>query len=138
MMGFGILTRYLHGAFCVQVKHIHRAQFFAVCTGVSYLILIACLMMKPSPNLFFVVLGASTMQGIANTFGESLFMGFLKGFPPQTIGYASAGTGLAGILATGTLLLTETIGLPKHYLFMIVLPTVVLYYQAFKWLVNQK
>ena len=54
------------------------------------------------------------------------------------VGYASAGTGFSGILATGTLLLVVTYQFPKHLLFMIELPTIVIYYHAFKWLVNQK
>lgn len=43
MMGFGILTRYAHGAFCVNISHVNRAAFFCVVTAVSYILLFSVL-----------------------------------------------------------------------------------------------
>lgn len=63
-------------------------------------------------------------------------MGFLKGFPKHLVGYVSAGTGLAGIFATLTLFFAELFKLPKQVLMLIELPTVVLYFKAFSWLVQ--
>lgn len=65
-------------------------------------------------------------------------MGFLKGFPKHLVGDVSAGTGLSGILATMTLFLAEMFKLPKWQLMLIEVPTVIIYYKAFTWLVYQK
>lgn len=74
-------------------------------------------------------------------------MGFLKGFPKYLVGDVSAGTGLSGILAAGTLFIADLIMKNeqskkvydnKWILFLLEIPTVYVYYKAFSWLVFQK
>ena len=78
------------------------------------------------------------LQGIAQSFGEAVVLGFTKGVPNGLVGDFSAGTGFAGVFATGVLLGARTIHLENYLLFFIECPTVILYYVSFKWLITQK
>lgn len=69
--------------------------------------------------------------GIAHSFGEAVFLGFLKGFPSYTIGDVSVGTGFSGIFATGSLLFAKWIGMSNQTLFFIETPSIIIFYFAF-------
>lgn len=139
MSGFGVSFKLLHGVKCVNIPHMARAWFFIISTTVSF-VLFVCITVSPNRSLvlFYLALLASVLQGCATAFGESLFMGFLKGFPSYLVGDVSAGTGLSGILAAGTLFIVDTFNIKFWQLFILELPTVVIYFWAFKWLVKQK
>ena len=81
---------------------------------------------------------ASIFTGISQSFGEAVFLGFLKGFPSYMIGDVSCGTGFAGIFATSTLLSCKALGISNEAIFLAEAPSIVLYFFAFKWLVDQK
>jgi hypothetical protein len=52
------------------------------------------------------------------------------------VGDVSAGTGFAGPFASGTLLIAKSFGLPSAILFFMEVPTIFVYFFAFKWLVD--
>jgi len=93
-----------------MIKHAAEATHFLVScrnTGDAFSeegISIACIY-NTVPAMFWVAITASIFTGVSQSFGEAVFLGFLKGFPSYMIGYTSSGTGVAGIFATGTLLL---------------------------------
>ena len=111
MILFGASSRLVNGACCVNIKHITRAGIVTIFTSASFLMIaIAC--MNEEHQIFFVVaIAASIFQGISQSFGEAVFLGFLKGFPHDLVGDVSTGTGFAGIFATGTLLGAKAIGI---------------------------
>lgn len=139
MSGFGVSFKLLHGVKCVNIPHMTRAWFFIISTTISFGLFV-CITVSPNRSqvLFYLALFASVLQGCATSFGESLFMGFLKGFPNYLVGDVSAGTGLSGILAAGTLFIVDTFDIKFWQLFIFELPTVLIYFWAFKWLVKQK
>jgi len=53
------------------------------------------------------------------------------------VGDFSTGTGLAGIIATFTLLGAKAVGLQEYTLFFIEMPTIFMYYFCFIWLNKQ-
>lgn len=67
-----------------------------------------------------------------------MFLGFLKGYPSYMIGDVSCGTGFAGIFATTTLLSCKALGISNEAIFLAEAPSILLYFFAFKWLVDQK
>jgi hypothetical protein len=67
-----------------------------------------------------------------------VFLGFLKGYPSYLVGDVSAGTGFAGPFASGTLLVSKYFGVSSDILFFVEVPTIFVYFFAFKWLVDQK
>ena len=67
-----------------------------------------------------------------------MFLGFLKGYPSYMIGDVSCGTGFAGIFATTTLLSCKALGISNQAIFLAEAPSILLYFFAFKWLVDQK
>ena len=73
-------------------------------------IAIACFYDK-LPGMFWLAVASSIFQGVSCSFGEAVFLGFLKGFPSAMISDVSVGTGFAGILATLTLMLARGVGL---------------------------
>ena len=84
--------------------------------------------------MFWVAVASSIFQGVSQSFGEAVFLGFLKGFPSHMIGDVSTGTGFAGILATFTLVFARAVGLTNQALLLIEAPTAFAYFFCFKWL----
>jgi hypothetical protein len=72
--------------------------------------------------------------GVSCGMGEATFLGFLKAFPGDMVVYVSSGTGFAGISGTLTLLFFDTLGTPPQYVFLIVCPTILIYFLCFAWL----
>lgn len=58
-------------------------------------------------------------MGIAQSFGEAVVLGFLKGFPKKLVGDFSSGTGFAGPFATLSLLLLRAAGITDTLIFII-------------------
>ena len=136
MILFGGISRFIHGRFFVRVKHTNRILIVTLFTIVSFVLIAVACIEDTIPWMFWVAVLASILTGISQSFGEAVFLGFLKGFPSYMIGYTSAGTGFAGIFATGTLLGARAAGLSNQILFFIEAPTIILYFFAFKWLDN--
>ena len=137
MIFCGAISRVVNGSCCVHVRHKTRAFIVSIFTIVSFIMIAIACMNEDIPFFFWVAVGASVFQGISQSFGEAMFLGFLKGFPSKTVGYISCGTGFAGIFATATLLICKAIPISNQAMCFMVCPTVFLYYYCFSWLVNQ-
>ena len=138
MILFGASSRLVNGACCVNIKHTTRVGFVTIFTILSFSgIALACFN-KDIPWMFGVAIAASIFSGISQSFGEAVFLGFLKGYPGVMVGDVSTGTGFAGIFATTTLLTAKALKVSNQALFIIEAPTIIIYYFAFKWLDVQK
>ena len=107
MILFGASSRLVNGACCVNIKHTTRVGFVTIFTILSFSgIAVACFN-KDISWMFGVAVAASVFSGISQSFGEAVFLGFLKGYPAGMVGDVSTGTGFAGIFATSSLLLAK-------------------------------
>jgi len=70
----------------------------------SFLTIAYCSTHPENMAYFYIALFASMFMGVSQSFGEAVVLGFLKGFPPNLVGDFSAGTGMAGIFSTFSLL----------------------------------
>lgn len=136
MILFGAMSRIVHGRFFVRVRHTRRILIVTVFTIMSFVLIAMACIKDDIPSMFWVAVLASVLQGISQSFGEAIFLGFLKGFPSYMIGFTSSGTGAAGIFATGTLLGARAANISNQTLFFIEAPTIIVYYFAFRWLDN--
>ena len=136
MISFGAASRVVNGNCCVNVAHTTRILIVTIFTIISFLaIAVACMHEESKTSFYFwVAVTASVFTGIAHSFGEAVFCGFLKGFPSDMIGDVSVGTGFSGIFATGTLLLAKWLKMSNQTLFFIETPSIIAFYFAFKWL----
>ena len=118
MILFGAISRLVNGACCVKVAHTTRIAIVTIFTFGSFIaISLACFNDK-NPDYFFVAVFASIFTGISQSFGEAVFLGFLKGYPSYMIGDVSCGTGFAGIFATTTLLSCKALGISNEAIFL--------------------
>jgi len=69
------------------------------------LISISCLLSDTNISAFVISLIASCFHGIAMCFGESTILGYLKGFPAELVVGWSSGTGFAGVVGAGLVVL---------------------------------
>ena len=138
MRGAGIITRLVNGACCVNVRHLTRVIIATLITAISFGLIAAACLNENKVIFFWVAVVASVLQGIAQSFGEAVILGFSKGFPNRCIGNFSAGTGFSGVFATGVLLGAKAIKMKNSTLFFIEMPTVFIYFFSFYWLVTQK
>lgn len=83
---------------------------------------------------FYLALLGTLAIGIGCSFGEIVFLGFLRGFPPDYVSGYGAGTGLAGIYGTAYYLLMKETGFPGYTYFLLLIPTQIFYYFAFTYL----
>ena len=123
MILFGGISRYIHGRYFVRVKHTNRILLVTFFTIISFILIAMACVENTVPQMFWVAVLASILTGVSQSFGEAVFLGFLKGFPSYMIGFTSAGTGAAGIFATGTLLGARIVGMSNQVLFLIEAPT---------------
>ena len=88
--------------------------------------------------MFYLSMFASVMIGIQSSLGESTTLGFLKGFPGETIGFYGSGTGFAGIFGSGTLIVLKAIKCPDAITYLLFAPTLIPYFSCFWWLDKMK
>ena len=100
-----MLSRYVHGAFFVRVKHIYRILIVTCLTLASFTLISYACFNDDKPQMFWVSVLSSVLVGIAQGFGEAVIFGFLKGFPSYMIGDVSTGTGFAGPFGSFSVLL---------------------------------
>lgn len=138
MKFFGLISRFVNGSCCVRVAHTKRMALVSIFTFFSFVAISYACSHDTNPKMFNVAIGASIFTGIAQSFGEAVYLGFLKGFPSDLIGDVSTGTGVSGILATFTLFFAKWVNLSNQRLFLIEAPTMIIYYLSFKWLDTQR
>ena len=136
MIIFGASSRLVNGACCVNVRHLTRIAIVTCFTLFSFFMIAFSEMNKDIPWWFWVAVASSIFNGISQSFGEAVFLGFLKGYPSGLVGDVSAGTGFAGPFASGTLLLSKYFGMSSELLMFLEVPTIFVYFFAFKWLVD--
>ena len=88
--------------------------------------------------MFYLSPVASIMIGVQRSIGESTILGFLKGFPGETVGFFGSGTGFAGIFGSGILIALKSVKLPDSAIYLIASPTIIPYFISFWWLNRQK
>ena len=82
-------------------------------------------------NFYVAVLGVVFVGG-SSSFGESVLLGYLKAFAPELSGAWSSGTGMAGVGGSlFYLALFSGAALSNEIIFMLLLPTAILYWFAF-------
>ena len=111
MKSFGLVSRFVNGSCCVRVAHTTRMWIVSVFTFGSYVAIAYACIHDDNQSMFNLAIGASVFTGISQSFGEAVYLGFLKGFPPDLIGDVSTGTGISGIFATTTLALAGYSGI---------------------------
>ena len=93
---------------------------------------------KGKEGFFYVAVFASMLTGVSQSMGEATFLGCLKGFPSHLVGFVSSGTGFAGITANVINLVLQGVGLTNQIIFLVVTPTIVVYFFCSRWLILQK
>lgn len=87
---------------------------------------------------FVVAALFSCIAGMSQVFGETTNLAFLKSFPAELIGGWGAGTGVAGIAGSGMyILLTGPFRLSNTTIFLLMVPTQLIYWAAFHYLHTQ-
>lgn len=69
------------------------------------LISVSCKLPSDMIAAFFISLIASCVHGLTSCFGESVILGYLKGFPADLVVGWSSGTGFAGVVGAGLVVL---------------------------------
>ena len=72
--------------------------------------------------------------GSTSSFGESVFLGYLKKFSPDLVAGWSSGTGFAGLLGAGFYLGLDLLGLSQLTIFALQIPIAISYYIIFQLL----
>jgi len=137
----GVASRFLTGVICIKIKHTRRICICAALTIISFLtIFVACYYGDKTKNnhFFYLVVGAGTLTGIAESVGEITIVGFLHGFPSSLISEVSSGTGFGGVFATLTLLGASSMGISNTVFFLATSPLILLYAYSFYWIDRQK
>ena len=65
-----------------------------------------------NPIYFAISLVASVFHGLTSCFGESVILGYLKGFPAELVVGWSSGTGFAGVFGAGLVVILSAFKFP--------------------------
>ncbi|ORC85269.1 uncharacterized protein TM35_000361290 [Trypanosoma theileri] len=77
---------------------------------------------------FVVTLIGVVFIGMAGSYGEALFLGYMERMPPKQIGSWASGTGLSGVAASLIFLGLTSAGLSNSHIFLISIPVLVIYW----------
>uniref|UniRef100_A0A7S3CKN5 Battenin n=1 Tax=Strombidium rassoulzadegani TaxID=1082188 RepID=A0A7S3CKN5_9SPIT len=87
------------------------------------------------PQFFFLALLACLFVGLSQSVGEASFLGFLKQYPSHFVGFASSGTGFAGIAGTLLILfLNQAMAIDYAWIYLWTAPLFALFIVSFNWL----
>ena len=134
MTVMSICTRFTYGACLVNIHPLTKIRVVSSLAILAFLLVALASFFHQHHAFFWVAITACVFVGISCGLGEATFLGFLKGFPSHMVGYVSSGTGFAGLSGTGMLLVCESIGFSNQAIFLIAVPTILIYYVAFNWL----
>mmetsp|Transcript_26234 Transcript_26234/g.57702 ORF Transcript_26234/g.57702 Transcript_26234/m.57702 type:complete len:411 (-) Transcript_26234:50-1282(-) len=127
----------------ISARYMLRFQFYSRVKLVLFMSLLAYAGLAVAtagqlPYGFAMAALFSTFSGMAQIFGETTNLAFLKYFPKEFIGGWGAGTGIAGIAGSGVyIILRHTLHLSNADVFLLMLPTLLLYWAAFYYLHTQ-
>lgn len=129
-VGVGIFIKMLNTWYLLHWDYRIR---MLICTALSTAGLVA-LALSVWINFWFSIFGIALI-GCFSSLGESVLLGYLKLFNPLLAGAWGNGTGWAGVGGTALyLLLHSVIGMNNQLIFLILLPTNLVYYYAFYYL----
>ena len=131
---FGTVTRVVNATYLIRVQHKTRILVGSIIGLASFGLIALCCAFNDIPVMFYLSMLATVLVGIQCSLGESTTLGFLKGFPGETIGFYGSGTGFAGIFGSGSLILLKAIKVSDAMIFLLATPTIVPYFFCFWWL----
>lgn len=103
---FNGLFRLVNSRFFIKIIHVKRIIANVCMMVLGYLLIsVSCLLSSTTVYSFFISLGASCIHGLTSCFGESVILGYLKGFPADLVVGWSSGTGFAGVVGAGLVVL---------------------------------
>lgn len=115
----GVITRYVNGAYGVNISHLKRIQMVTIFSIISFVGIATASLNTESIWFFYLALFSSIFIGVAQAFGEAIIIGFLKVFPTILMGDFGSGTGFTGPFATVFLLVMRASGVHDAIIFAI-------------------
>lgn len=128
------IARYANASWVVNWPHLNRSYIVTTFAILSFLLIAFATIYDKNKNFFWVAVGASVFTGFSQGLGEAAFLGFLKGFPSRLVGDVSCGTGMAGLFGTAMLLSLKAIGFSNQAIYLIAIPTMIVYQWSYIWL----
>lgn len=80
---------------------------------------------------FWFALGCIVFVGGSSSFGESILLGFMKGYPAEVVGGWSSGTGMAGVAGSLLYLGFVALGMNNEEVFLSLIPFAVVYFATY-------
>ena len=121
-VAFGFLSQSLNAFACPKIPYFIR--ILITCT----LALTALIGMAISVHIsFWACLLMILLVGGASSFGESVFLGFLRNYNSGYVGAWSSGTGFAGVFGSVAYLLFAALNLGNTVSFLLLVPLVFIY-----------
>lgn len=135
---FSGFTRFATARYLVKVKHIARMFGNTLVMSVGMILISLACYYNKHQVAFYLSLFSSVLLGSAAALGESTILGYCKGLPSTFVGYFGSGTGFAGIFGSGVILMFKAFAFTEAEIFLLLTPSVALYYFSFWWLNNTK
>lgn len=136
LMVTAFLGTMFNGAFLLQVRFSFRVLMLNLMLVGGYLILALSSQIGGLAG-FAVAVFACILVSLAQIIGELGMLVFFKQFPPIVLGGWSGGTGLAGIGGGSIYLFLLGIGLSNAQIFILLIPSSIVYYMTFRYLENR-
>lgn len=130
--GFGLFIRMFHSAFMLKMSFNSR---MLIVTVVYIAGLIGCAFSE-KVNIWFAFVMIMLVGGSSNL-GESIIVGYMRLFPPESVGGFSSGTGGAGLLGAALPIFFNYIHSTLMIDFLSLIPTVVIYYLIYVFWVKR-
>eukprot|EP01113_Clastostelium_recurvatum_P040019 TRINITY_DN6178_c0_g1_i2.p1 TRINITY_DN6178_c0_g1~~TRINITY_DN6178_c0_g1_i2.p1 ORF type:complete len:520 (-),score=130.86 TRINITY_DN6178_c0_g1_i2:40-1572(-) len=129
-IAFGFFARIINAFFLERIPYTYRVLANAVLMGLG----MAGVAISINIGFWFCLLSI-VITGIASSFGESVLLGYMKGYPSEIVNGWSSGTGMAGVAGSMSyILLSGVLQLSNREIFIILLPLCAVYCVVFLWM----
>lgn len=133
MAVINVLLTLLNSRYLIKIKYSTRIGWTLILSTAAYSVISASTRINSLFGFIVTILGVIIM-GFSFTLGELSMLGFLKDFDPDIVNGWSAGTGFAGLFATSLNLVLRLFNFPDYLIFLIMIPSNIIYWEAFTYL----
>jgi len=126
----------MNSAVCLKIT-VHKRILMILLMNIGGFMMLALSTWMGGIEGFIVSSAACILVGVSQMVGEITMLPWFSRFPACVLGAWGAGTGIAGIMGSSLYLFLKGVGLSNAQIFCLLIPTALLYYMAFTYLVGR-
>jgi len=135
---FSALLRVFNSQYLLRIKHFNKIATVVLIWVVGYALFYLSFQIDDNDVGFLIMILATLLIGNFASVANVTAVGFMKTFPARVVTGFSSGTGFAGIVGSGVVVLTKAVKLQFEYVCLAFIPISIMYLVIFRTIQAQK